>query len=86
MVTFITTAVRTSNPTNKFQFARIELSFVHIVQTGSEPHSASYPMRTSGTFHGDKVAEREAEHSPPTSAEVKETWIYSYNPPYIFMA
>jgi hypothetical protein len=29
---------------------------------------------------------READHSPPTSAEVKKTWIYTYTPPYAFMA
>jgi hypothetical protein len=27
-----------------------------------------------------------ADHSPPTSAEVKETWIYTSTAPYIFMA
>jgi hypothetical protein len=56
MATFITTAVRTSNPTNKFQFARIEFSLLHIAQTGSEPHSASYPMGSWGNVHGNKVA------------------------------
>jgi hypothetical protein len=25
---------------------------------------------------------READHSPPTSAEVKKTWIYTFTPPY----
>jgi hypothetical protein len=29
---------------------------------------------------------READYSPPTSAEVKNTWIYTSNPPYAFMA
>jgi hypothetical protein len=29
---------------------------------------------------------READHSPPTSAEVKKTWIYTSNFPYAFMA
>jgi hypothetical protein len=28
----------------------------------------------------------EADHSPPTSAEVKNTWIYTFTPPYAFMA
>jgi hypothetical protein len=27
----------------------------------------------------------EADHSPPTSAEVKNTWIYTSTPPYFFM-
>jgi hypothetical protein len=29
---------------------------------------------------------REANHSPPSSAEVKNLWRYSSIPPYIFMA
>jgi hypothetical protein len=28
----------------------------------------------------------ETDHSPPTSAEVKKTWVYTSTPPYIFMA
>jgi hypothetical protein len=28
---------------------------------------------------------READHSPPTSAEVKKTWVYICTPPYAFM-
>jgi hypothetical protein len=29
---------------------------------------------------------READHLPPTSAEVKKTWTYTSTPPYVFMA
>jgi hypothetical protein len=29
---------------------------------------------------------READHSPPTSTEVKKMWIYTSTPPYAFMA
>jgi hypothetical protein len=28
----------------------------------------------------------EADHSPPTSVEVKNTWLYTSTPPYVFMA
>jgi hypothetical protein len=28
---------------------------------------------------------REVDHLPPTSAEVKKMWIYSYTPLYVFM-
>jgi hypothetical protein len=28
----------------------------------------------------------EADYSPPTSAQVKKTWIYTSTPPYVFMA
>jgi hypothetical protein len=35
---------------------------------------------------GVKRPGREADHSPPTSAEVKKTWIYTSTPPYAFTA
>jgi hypothetical protein len=42
------------------------------VQTGSEAHSASYPVGTGGPFPGGKERSgRDADHSPPCSAEVK---------------
>jgi hypothetical protein len=28
----------------------------------------------------------EADHSPATIAEVKKTWVYTFTPPYVFMA
>jgi hypothetical protein len=34
---------------------------------------------------GVKQQGREAVHSPPTSAEVNKTWIYTYTPSYAFM-
>jgi hypothetical protein len=34
---------------------------------------------------GVKRSGREADHSPPNSAEVKKMWLYTYNPPYAFM-
>jgi hypothetical protein len=42
------------------------------VQTGSGAHPASCPMGTGGSFPGGKVRPgRDANHSPPSSAEVK---------------
>jgi hypothetical protein len=35
---------------------------------------------------GIKRPGRETDHSPPASAEVKKTWIYTSTPPYVFMA
>jgi hypothetical protein len=35
---------------------------------------------------GIKRPGREADHSPPSNAEVKNTWIYTCTPPYAFMA
>jgi hypothetical protein len=42
---------------------------------------ASYPRST-----GIKRPEREADHSPPSSAEVKNTWSYTSTPQYVFVA
>jgi hypothetical protein len=42
------------------------------VQTGSGAHPASCPMGTGGPFPGAKARPgRGADHSPPSSAEVK---------------
>jgi hypothetical protein len=42
------------------------------VQTGSGAHPASYPIGTGGPFPGSKARlGRDAAHSPPSSAEVK---------------
>jgi hypothetical protein len=35
---------------------------------------------------GVKLPGREADHSPPASAEVKKMWLYTSTPPYAFMA
>jgi hypothetical protein len=37
-------------------------------------------------FPGVKRQGREAEHSSPTSAEVKKMWIYTSTPPYVYKA
>jgi hypothetical protein len=49
-------------------------------------HPTSYTMGTGSSFQRVKRPGREAEHSPPTSAEVKKMWIYTSTPPYAFMA
>jgi hypothetical protein len=54
-----------------------EFSLLHVIQTGSEAHPASYQMGTGGSFPWEKRPGREADHSPPTSAEVKKTLIYT---------
>jgi hypothetical protein len=38
-------------------------------------------MGTGGSYPGVKQSEREAEHSPPTSAKVKNAWSYTSTPP-----
>jgi hypothetical protein len=47
-----------------------EFSLLYSVQTGSWTHPASYPMGTGGSLPGVKRPKSEADHSPPSSAEV----------------
>jgi hypothetical protein len=43
------------------------------VQTGSGAHPASWTVGTGGSFPGGKARPgRDADHSPPSSAEVKQ--------------
>jgi hypothetical protein len=57
-------------------------SLHHRVQNGFGAHAASCPMGTRGSFPGVKRPAREADHSPPSSAEVKE-WVELYTHPPI---
>jgi hypothetical protein len=47
------------------------ISLNHGVQTGTGTHPASYPMVSGALSLGVKRPEREADHSHPSSAEVK---------------
>jgi hypothetical protein len=60
-----------------------ECSLIHNVHTDSRAQPATYPLALSP---GVKRQVREANHSPPTSAEAKKTWIYTSTPPYVFIA
>jgi hypothetical protein len=51
-------------------------SLHHHSQIGSGAHPASYPVGTRGSFPGC-----EADHSPPSNAEVKNAWGYTSTPP-----
>jgi hypothetical protein len=62
-----------------------EFSLLYVVQTGSGTHPASYPMGKGALSLGIKRQGREADHSPPASAEVKKMWIYTSTPSYAFM-
>jgi hypothetical protein len=55
-------------------------SLLNRVQNGSGAHPASYPMGTRSSFLGVKRPGREADNSPPSSAEANE-WIYTSTPP-----
>jgi hypothetical protein len=48
-------------------------SFCLCVQTGSGAHPTSYTMDTGGSFtEGETWTGRDADHSPPSNAEVKK--------------
>jgi hypothetical protein len=60
-------AIKVRSPTEAEDFS--SSPFVH---TDSGVHPASYPMGTGGPFPGGKARPgRDADHSPPSSAEVK---------------
>jgi hypothetical protein len=48
------------------------------LQNGSGSHPASYPMALS---LGEKWLGHEADHSPPSSAEINNAWSYTSTPP-----
>jgi hypothetical protein len=50
------------------------------LQTGSGAYPASYPVGTDALSSRVNRPERDADHSPPTGAGVKKTWIYTSTP------
>jgi hypothetical protein len=60
--------------------------FTSSYQTGSGAHPFSYAMGSRGLSWGVTRQRREADHSPPTSTEVKKTWIYTSTTSNAFMA
>jgi hypothetical protein len=58
----------------------VEARFSAPVQTGPGAHPASYTMGT-GSFPGVKLPGRDADHTPPFSADVNErVELYLYSP------
>jgi hypothetical protein len=58
----------------------VSIAIIHIVQIDSGAEQASYTMTSGSLLPGVKWQEREADHSPPTSVEVKKTWVYIIAP------
>jgi hypothetical protein len=58
----------------------------HRVQTGSGAHPASNPIGTRGSFPGGKAADAWSWPLTPSSAEVKNAWLYTSTPQHDFMA
>jgi hypothetical protein len=63
-----------------------DFSLRHPAQIGPGAHQASYPMGTEGSYIGVKRPGREADHSPPSSAEAKNAGTYTSTLQYVFMA
>ena len=57
-----------------------DLLFSKTSQTGYGAQPTAYSLG-SGSFPGIKRAEREVDHSPASSAEVKNGWSYTSTPP-----
>jgi hypothetical protein len=60
-------------------------SIHHRIQNGSGAHPPSYAMGIRGSFPGVKRPGREADHSTPSSAEVKECVELYLHSQYAFM-
>jgi hypothetical protein len=63
---------------------------VRVPVVSSKPALGPTQPSTQWVSNGDfspsvKLPGREADHSPPASAEIKKTWLYTSTSPYVFM-
>jgi hypothetical protein len=65
----------------RFPAGAWNFSLHHRVHNGSGAHPASYSVGTRGSFPGVKCPGREADHSPPSSAQVKNACNCTSIPP-----
>jgi hypothetical protein len=62
-------------------------SLRYCVQTAPRTHPASRPVGTWRSFpHKAKRFESQADHSPSSSAEIRNEWSYTSTSLYVFMA
>jgi hypothetical protein len=61
----------------RFLVGETDFSVLPSHQAGTGAHPASYP--------GVKRPERESDHSPPSAAEFKNVWVYTFPLPHVFM-
>jgi len=68
-----------------FQFSAGEMigfsSLCLRIQAGSGAHPASFSVGTGAFIPVVKRPGRESDHSPPSTAEVKDVWCYTSTPP-----
>jgi hypothetical protein len=66
-------------------FMSVEVSFRQRIQTDYGAHMCSHELGKGYIFPEVKRPGHEADHLPPSSAEVKNVCSYTSTPPYIFM-
>jgi hypothetical protein len=76
------TRLRAGRPGFDYRQDRIHCCF----QTHSGAHPASCTLGTAFISSGVERPGREADHSLPSSAAIKNTWSCTSTPPYIYMA
>jgi hypothetical protein len=69
----------------RFSAGAGNFSLHHPVQNGSGPTKPPIQWVSRALSLGVKRPGREADHSPPSSAEVKNAWSYTSTPQYVFM-
>jgi hypothetical protein len=60
--------------------------FITVSRTALGPTQPPIQWIPAALSLGVKRPRHEADYSPPSSAEVKNTWSYTSTPPYVFMA
>jgi len=82
LCTYISTVIRPMSGRSGFDSWQGQefFSLRHHVQTGCGAHLTSYSIGTAVFSPG-----HEANHSPPSSAEVKKAWSYTSTSSYVFM-
>jgi hypothetical protein len=69
---------------DSWQGYRRDFSLFHFVQTGYAIYPASYPVSTRALSLVVKWPGNAADHSPLSTAKVKNVWSYTSTLPYIF--
>jgi hypothetical protein len=80
-ISSVSTVTRLRAGWPRFDSRKGQETFRRRVQTVSGAHPASYPMGIRCSFPEGKAAGREANHSLPSSAEVKNAQSYTSTPP-----
>jgi hypothetical protein len=82
--------LRASRPRDQISSPCMVKNFLFSTLSSSALGSTKSPtrgVRGGGAFsRGINRPGREADHSPPASAEIKKIWIYTSTLPYVFMA